>query len=587
VATTGHFRVEARLIQVLGYQYHSTEDALKELVANAWDADATQIDISLPDPFTTDAIVITDNGYGMTPREIEAEYLAIAFDRRQSRGDRTPRGRLVRGFRGIGKFAGLVAADTMIVTSTSRGVQSRLELNREELEGRGEDLSQTPIPIEIAHGVDGSGTAIQLLHLRQSFSYPSGVKLGRLLLREFGRQDDFTIVVDGVQLHMDVLEGEHADIVFPLGNRGQVTGNLVLLDKARTVSDPGIVIRVRGRAIGPPTFFGLDQDENIPKSLLRRVYGEIFVDGLEEDVLANWAGFIENSDGYQHLVEAGRVWLSNRLATLQEADSGHAEDDFIASYADEITRLPPPKREVARQALMRIFKRFYDDSADRKKAIAEIVLNAFEIDAYWVLVSRIDEMPHDDVVALADLLEQWGLSEVTVVVERAYQRLRIVEAFEDLIRDPSTLELSQVHRALRDNAWLLGDQYELLKSNRTLRRIVQELSGGSYSGDRGSDRPDLILVNLQDRYLLVELKRPSYTLDRNDVAQAERYRDELRPRIPNGRIDVMVIGGRVNPNMLRDDHRDLVVTTFDEMVTATRARLDWLIQNLNLEPEPA
>ena len=172
MATTGHFRVEPRLIQILGAQYHSTEDALKELVANAWDADATRVDITLPAPLTADPIVIHDNGYGMTPREIDAEYLTIAFDRRQSSGDRTPRGRLVRGYRGIGKFAGLIAADTMIVSSISRGAQSRLELSRAELEGRREDLETAPIPIETVHDVDGAGTIVELSNLRQSFAHP-------------------------------------------------------------------------------------------------------------------------------------------------------------------------------------------------------------------------------------------------------------------------------------------------------------------------------------------------------------------------------------------------------------------------------
>jgi len=381
---------------------------------------------------------------------------------------------------------------------------------------------------------------------------------------------------------MDVLEGEHVDVEFSLGVGKPITGSLVLLEKARTVADPGILIRVGGRAIGAPTFFGLDDDEDVPKSLLRRVYGEVHADELEEHVLANWGGFIENSSPYQALMETGRDWLKGRLLGLQEVDSGGAQEAFIESYTEQIEQLPPPRRELARQALMRLFKRFYDDSPERKKAIAEVVLNAFETDEYWVLVRRIDEMPHDDVVALADVLAQWGLSEVAGIVERARQRLRIVEAFEDLVRDPSTLELSGVHRALQDNAWILGDQYELLKSNRTLQGIVDQILGSSYVGSRGRERPDLILVGLQERYLVVELKRPGHTLGRTDVAQSERYRDELLAHLPQGRIDVVVVGGRVDPNMRRDDHRDLTVTTFDEVLAGARARLNWLIENLEV-----
>ncbi|HYU03279.1 MAG TPA: ATP-binding protein, partial [Jatrophihabitantaceae bacterium] len=65
VSTPLHFSVDPRLIELLGAQYRSTEEALKELVANAWDADATEVSISLPEPLTISPVVVADNGYGM------------------------------------------------------------------------------------------------------------------------------------------------------------------------------------------------------------------------------------------------------------------------------------------------------------------------------------------------------------------------------------------------------------------------------------------------------------------------------------------------------------------------------------------
>ena len=74
---------------LLGDAYSSTEVALKELVDNAWDADATNVTITLPEPNTTGPIVIQDDGSGMTEREVRAEYLFVANDRRSRKGDRT------------------------------------------------------------------------------------------------------------------------------------------------------------------------------------------------------------------------------------------------------------------------------------------------------------------------------------------------------------------------------------------------------------------------------------------------------------------------------------------------------------------
>jgi hypothetical protein len=49
------FQVDSRLATLLSQEYRSTERALKELVDNAWDADADQVSIQLPKPLSGDA----------------------------------------------------------------------------------------------------------------------------------------------------------------------------------------------------------------------------------------------------------------------------------------------------------------------------------------------------------------------------------------------------------------------------------------------------------------------------------------------------------------------------------------------------
>ena len=51
-AITARFQVDSRLARLLSQEYPSTEKALKELVDNAWDADAENVHISLPAPMT-------------------------------------------------------------------------------------------------------------------------------------------------------------------------------------------------------------------------------------------------------------------------------------------------------------------------------------------------------------------------------------------------------------------------------------------------------------------------------------------------------------------------------------------------------
>lgn len=83
-----HFKVDPRLASLLGETYRSTEQALKELIDNAWDADAENVWITLPMAVSGDSIVISDDGHGMSEQEVRKEYLLIARDRRTRKGEK-------------------------------------------------------------------------------------------------------------------------------------------------------------------------------------------------------------------------------------------------------------------------------------------------------------------------------------------------------------------------------------------------------------------------------------------------------------------------------------------------------------------
>lgn len=79
-----------RIIEHIGIQmYQSPTAALAEIVSNAWDADATEVDIV----FNFDAqkksdwtITITDNGNGMTKDECQFKFLSVGYNRREKDG---------------------------------------------------------------------------------------------------------------------------------------------------------------------------------------------------------------------------------------------------------------------------------------------------------------------------------------------------------------------------------------------------------------------------------------------------------------------------------------------------------------------
>jgi Molecular chaperone, HSP90 family len=145
-----HFSVDPRVATILGENYSSSERALRELVDNAWDAEAHSVRITLPDPMTLDPIIIQDDGNGMKEQELRQEYLNIASPRISRKGDRTPNlNRLVKGRRGVGKFAGLILAYEMEVVTRAHGTRTSLTISKTALLEAGKDIEQVPLPVDV------------------------------------------------------------------------------------------------------------------------------------------------------------------------------------------------------------------------------------------------------------------------------------------------------------------------------------------------------------------------------------------------------------------------------------------------------
>jgi hypothetical protein len=66
----------------------------------------------------------------------------------------------------------------------------------------------------------------------------------------------------------------------------------------------------------------------------------------------------------------------------------------------------------------------------------------------------------------------------------------------------------------------------------TLKTVIESFREQKFKGNRAAKPPDLLLSqDYGDSYLLIEFKRPSHPITRDDIAQAEKYRDDLSPRL--------------------------------------------------------
>lgn len=128
--------------------YTSFPQALKEFVSNAFDADATRVDIQVDEEAT--GITIRDNGEGMNLTDFGDAFASIARSGRATEGlkrGRTASGRVKIGKFGLGTLAVVATCDRLTVRSTKNGSRegfvAKLDIKALRRHfGKGENLSQ-------------------------------------------------------------------------------------------------------------------------------------------------------------------------------------------------------------------------------------------------------------------------------------------------------------------------------------------------------------------------------------------------------------------------------------------------------------
>ena len=529
-----------------------------------------------------DPIEIIDDGSGMTSEEVRRHYLAIAADRRILRGKRTlNKQRLVKGRKGVGKFAGLMAASEMTLETHARGIKSSFSLRLQDI-GRFEDIEQ--LPIQITSGAcepDSRGTKITLTGLHANLAYPDPKKLRQILILEYGREISMIVSVNGKELGVDDVDGSFRDFSLSIDGVGDTRLRFAIAETKSVSRQPGIVIRVDGKAVGKPSFFGLDEQNSFPPKLLKRLYGEIDADGLREHVTAGWDSLVENSELLARLAEYVRPMIFTAFKEQYGREIQFAQARLQREVHDRLAALPEHRREYAQKAIKKVLDRFFGDSPEKVEPYIFVLLEAIERSDYGVLLNHLADASKSDVAAIADALDEFGLVEMAHLVEQAKARQAFLDNLEILTRNPATLE-SSMHQAIEKNMWIFGPVYSLFSSNKTLQRQVEDILGQKYTGERANKRPDLLLnEDLNESCLLIEFKRPAHPLNHDDYMQATTYRHDLNKHL-NKPIKVLVIGGRRSSDFpMQNREPDVAAMTFDDIIGTARRQIEWQLKLRN------
>jgi hypothetical protein len=561
--------VEPRLLDHFGVaMYNTVEKALGELVANAYDADAREVLVSLEDG----AIVVTDNGAGMTPQEIEDSYLRLGKNRRDDSGEQTPGGRPVIGNKGIGKLAGFGIAERVLVSTAKGGTHTTLILDREKLDAAGVLENYEPEHHFTETSQEEHGTEIRLEGLLEGVAIPPAEHLRADLARHLPSQIGWRILVDGEECTVADIPGERHEFSDEIDGFGRVSGFYIVAANRRGLQ-PGFAIRVRGRIVQDQTLFGLNVQEHGFFGL-NRIVGELapdFIDPLEgrsarEDFVINTSrtGLNTAFPSVEALYEYAREKLRLIVAGLTRERTQQRKQAAVARNPEYEARLRALGPEVYAKldglldaVIARLARNESNETIDQ---IIDLIIRYYESDAVRVLLESVRGAEEDDVTRLAELLAQYGAARIGEVAGLLHSQIEVIDLLETSVRNGS-LE-AEIHKIIAQNIWLLREDLEYWFDNRTFATQLGDRLSAEFEF-ASANRPDLACYDdsrLQaageppKRLLVVEFKRPGIEIGAAELMQVFKYKrvfEESLGQFSSDDIDVVLLGDRFDASFDR------------------------------------
>jgi len=282
--------------------YAESIEFVRELVNNAYDADATIVEIAVSE----DSIEIKDNGSGMDMEGLR-QYFNIGSQQKLYASKSPVYGRDRIGQFGIGKFASLSACKRFEVIAKKDDFVGRVVFDKEQWEKTGE-IWQLPFERLPADFRKQNGTTVLLVGLERKFE-PKDIE-EKIIEGTPIKAPHFRVRINNHTVTPRSLSGHR--VPFLEGTAfGPVSGEIVILpETASSATDLGIEVKVKQVTVRRE-LFGM---ETWGKSMAR-VRGEVNADFLP--ITSDRTGFIRDSDEYREFLRVMEKVMENVKTSLQ------------------------------------------------------------------------------------------------------------------------------------------------------------------------------------------------------------------------------------------------------------------------------
>ncbi|MFC3438565.1 ATP-binding protein [Nocardia seriolae] len=577
-------RISRLAIDKLGIRlYDRVSAVLAELIANSYDADATEVEVVLPwgamlagtvraadEPAYE--IIVSDNGHGMTAEEVNEHYLMVGSDRRVRTGSDLSRERRrpVMGRKGIGKLSAFGICRTIeVITAGSRDYDrttlgwkvSHIVMDLDDM------LSDTERDYFPRPGsLDGSFTAKRgtTIILRNFFRkrVNSGTELNRQLAARFGiERTDWRVEVRNAigqesfilsQLPIDVMEETRIDVSRVPVRFGRqflpITGWIAYSKQPyRDEAMAGVRIYARGKIVAQTRDFGISSGFTGEFKLRSYLVGAINVDWLDDDddlVRSDRQDIMWSSPRGEALAQWGRALIKEIGRLGEKSIRRRVWEEFVErSRIHETLDAIAPGDRLFRDSVLdaaRILVANKDRaSLDDPAHIENMLRLALSLGPQRSLLDTLKEIAEDadpELDVVVALFERARVAEIYSLGQIASERVAVVDRLRTLIDDRRSLE-RPFQELIESAPWLLAPEWTPLGMNESLKRVrasferwyAQKFGAPLVTSTIGSPKrePDFVLLHDSGELWIVEIKRMDYHLTDEEYNRAVNYLYEL------------------------------------------------------------
>ncbi len=581
-----NFKISPRILDHLGVSaYTSLKKCLAELCSNCYDADAENIFINLPDTYTSESkIIIKDDGNGMTPDDIKEKYLFIGYNRRTIKGEESEnKRRPIIGNKGIGKLAGFGVANKITIITIKDNVKSEVTLSKEIFDNFS-TISECDININISNTNDPSGTELILSELVEQFKPVEPNKLREHLYKTLPILPDFTIRVNDVPCSAEDVPGDKIPIEKEFEGIGKINGFYIIANTRQ--KNPGILIRVRKRAVTEPNLFGLEKRSHFSFSA-EKLVGEINADFLDPYINTSRDNFLEEAEEVQILKLYLHDFFKEIVDTIEKDAEGKRTQQVveIPDIQEKLSKLPPHIRSKAKKAIEGVLSKLKTASDVEVNELINWIIRYFDSNVLRELMNSIINADINDVQKLSDLINEWGLKQMNNVTEIIKNQIDIIKRLEEIIDSDKTLEID-AHKLIEGNLWLVREGLELWASDKPLKKVLENHFDKIYK-DNQDERPDLVCQSRDEgkQAVILEFKRPKVIVKMDHITQALTYQSIISAHRPNIEFETFVVGRKYNPDVMAAKNKleksGLYLWSFSEILQRSRARFEKILDILN------